>query len=592
VSKIHTTGNRFFYVLFCLSLGLSWFFHKDSTSFIDKDELWSDRAGYYIYLPTTFFYHFDARSMPADLDIKTGGGFAIDTLHNKMDTKYTYGVALLASPFFVMAGIISRLAGYHSEWGFSLIYMRMMHLAAVIYLMLGLWLLKKFLDYYFKPFISLFIITIIYFGTNLFFYSLIDGMMSHVYSFFLFSLFLLLLRKFHDDNTYRNFVLLCLTFALIVLIRPANIILGLIFLFWDAERPKEWLQRFRKLLNPAFGLTFLLILVVVFLPQMVYWKYLSGHWLYFSYGDEGFNNWRHPRILEVLFSPVNGLFTYTPILIFSLIGTAIMILRREANGLLILIIFLMVSMVCGSWKMWYFGCSLGQRPFIEYFTLFAMPFGYLTQKVITRRNFLLNTIFLFVVFLLVYFNLRYTLTLHRAERCYYGSTWDWDHYRRSVERAGIISPVHQVDSFENDFENLALSPVVRPSKLFTRSGLYSIKASSKDGITPLYTLPFEETGYPYPKLLDVSVWGFKPGARSTGASLGYSLNRGKEVLFREEQPIDTILTKTCQWQQVKRTFIVPDVNDSTLQIRIFVKNPGKEFIYFDDLHLKIHYRWD
>ena len=158
----------FFYTLFCLSLALTWFFHKDSVKFNDPNELWSDRAGYYIYLPATFFYHFDARKMPADLDVQTGGGFSIDTLHNKIDTKYTYGVALLASPFFVAAGIVSRVAGYHSEYGFSMIYMRMMALAAVVYLLLGLWFLKKFLDCYFQPLISYFVITLIFLGTKLF----------------------------------------------------------------------------------------------------------------------------------------------------------------------------------------------------------------------------------------------------------------------------------------------------------------------------------------------------------------------------------------------------------------------------------------
>jgi hypothetical protein len=160
----------FFYTLFCASLALTWFFHKDATRFSDRNELWSDRAGYYIYLPATFFYHFDTRKMPADLDMQTGGGFSIDTLNNKIDTKYTYGVALLASPFFLTSGLVSRIAGYDSENGFSMVYVRMMSLAAVIYLILGLWLLKRFLDHYFQPVVSFFVITLIFLGTNLFYY--------------------------------------------------------------------------------------------------------------------------------------------------------------------------------------------------------------------------------------------------------------------------------------------------------------------------------------------------------------------------------------------------------------------------------------
>jgi hypothetical protein len=178
LNKFYPTGHWFFYVLFCISLALTWFFHKDTTKFNDPHGLWSDRAGYYIYLPATFFYHFDTHKMPADMDVQTGGGFSIDTLNNKIDTKYTCGVALLASPFFMASGLVSRIAGYHSESGFSLIYMRMMGLAAVIYLVLGLWFLKRFLNFYFSQAVSLFVITVIFLGTNLFYYSLIDGMMS------------------------------------------------------------------------------------------------------------------------------------------------------------------------------------------------------------------------------------------------------------------------------------------------------------------------------------------------------------------------------------------------------------------------------
>ena len=71
--------NYFFYILFCTSLVLTWFFHKEAIRFSDRSVVWSDRAGYYIYLPATFFYHFDTHKMPADLDVKTGGGFSIDT---------------------------------------------------------------------------------------------------------------------------------------------------------------------------------------------------------------------------------------------------------------------------------------------------------------------------------------------------------------------------------------------------------------------------------------------------------------------------------------------------------------------------------
>ena len=582
----------FFYLLFCGSLALTWYFHKEATRFNDRTEMWSDRAGYYIYLPATFYYHFDARKMPADLDIQTGGGFSTDTVHNKIDTKYTYGVALMNAPFFFASALISRLTGYDSENGFSMLFMRMLSLAAVIYLILGLWFLKKFLDHYFSPAVSLFVITLIFLGTNLFYYALIDGMMSHVYSFFLFALFLFALKKFQLSASKSWFILLCLTFSLVILIRPTNIILGLLFFGWDAAGPAAWLKRIKQFLKPSYILCFLAILFIIFLPQLIYWKYLSGNWIHFSYRNEGFTNWAHPRVGEVLFSPVNGLLIYAPLVVFFLIGNLVMLFRKLQNGGLIAAVFVVVTLVVASWYMWYFGCCYGQRSYIEYFTILAVPFGYLITGLFNSRSFWLKAILLFFIFLFTYVNLRMTVSLYRFERCYYGSTWDWEHYRTSLGRAGIIPPVQQVQSYENDFENLALSPVYKPSFLFTRSGRVSISAREKGGDTPLFSTTLEEFGYPTPKMMEVEVWGLKPGKRTTGASLGYSLSKGSKVIFSDSQPVDTLVKNPLTWSKTTKTFIIPDVNDSSLQIRIFIHNPRRAMIFFDDLKLRYRYQWN
>jgi len=591
LNKLRTNGSWYFYLLFCASLALTWFFHKDSTRFTDRNELWSDRAGYYIYLPATFFYHFDTHKMPADLDIATGGGFSIDTVTNKLDTKYTYGVSLMVSPLFFTAAVVSRIAGIDDENGFSMLYMRMMSLAAVIYMVLGMWLLKKFLDFYFRPAIGFFVITLVFLGTNLFIYSLLDGMMSHVYSFFLFALFLYTLKRYLLAPTGRLFLLLCLSLSLAVLIRPTNILLALLFFSWDG-RPGEWIARVKNFMKPSQILVFSGIILLLFVPQMIYWKYLSGHWLHFSYQGEGFTNWRHPRIAEVLFSPVNGLFAYVPLTLLFVAGIILMLFRKMGNGLTIAAVFIVLTLVCASWKMWYFGCCNGQRSYIEYYTILAVPFGYLATELFRMRNFVVSSLLLFIILLPAYYTQRYTLAMYRFERCYYGSTWDWDHFSRSLGRAGIIARDNQVRSYENDFENMALSPVVRPSMLFTRSGRYSIAAREKGGQTPIFSIRLDEFGHPWPKTMEVEVWALKPGAAGTGAALCYTLKRGADLIFSDEQPVDSVVTKPLTWSKVGKNFIIPDVTDSSMLINIYIRNPKYGQLYVDDLHIKYRYSWN
>ncbi|MCX6304420.1 MAG: hypothetical protein NT040_05595 [Bacteroidetes bacterium] len=592
VKKSHIAGSWFFYVVFCASLALSWFFHKDATRFTDPSELCSDRAGYYIYLPATFFYRFDTRRMPADLDIQTGGGFSIDTLNKKISTKYTYGVALLASPFFLASGLVSRIAGFDSESGFSMLYMRMMSLAAVIYLVLGLWFLKKFLDNYFKPVVNFFVIILVFLGTNLFYYALIDGMMSHVYSFFLFALFLFALKKFRVSQSGTYFLLVSFALSLAILIRPTNILLGLLFFTWDAASPAEWLKRLKLLLKSPYALYFPLILFIVFLPQLIYWKYLSGNWLHFSYGKEGFTNWSHPRIAEVLFSPVNGLLTYTPMVFFFLTGTFMMILRRRSNGWLIAAVFILVTLVCASWNMWYFGCSYGQRSYVEYYTILSVPLAWLVTGVFSNRSLVVKTIVLFLVFFTVYANLRHSAVLYRLDRCYFGSTWDWDHYLRTVERSGVISPVSRINSYQNDFENLALCPVRHPSMIFTHSGEYSIPCDGKSKRTPLYSAGMYEFKYPWPKQMDVDLWILSPGRRSGRTTLSCNTARGDNPVFSDSRDLSAPFAAPLVWTHVSEKFIIPDVNDSSLRINVFIDNPDGALFYVDDLAIRFHYDWD
>jgi hypothetical protein len=175
----------FFLLLLGLSLYLTFQAHKDKGYFNWKSEIWADRAGYYIYLPSFFMYHFDAKKCPEKIEEKTGYGFSIDYQKNTINTKYTYGVAALLSPFFIGAYIVSPVLKLPGEAGFGPVYHRMVNVAAVIYLMLGLWILKRFLKYYFEPFIQYLILFFIYAGTNLLFYAVDDTLMSHVYSFFL-----------------------------------------------------------------------------------------------------------------------------------------------------------------------------------------------------------------------------------------------------------------------------------------------------------------------------------------------------------------------------------------------------------------------
>jgi hypothetical protein len=49
--------------------------HSRTGVFTYQSEIWADKAGYYVYLPSLFIYGFDASSFPDSIDVKTGDGF-------------------------------------------------------------------------------------------------------------------------------------------------------------------------------------------------------------------------------------------------------------------------------------------------------------------------------------------------------------------------------------------------------------------------------------------------------------------------------------------------------------------------------------
>jgi len=162
------------------------------------------------------------------------------------------------------------------------------------------------------------------------------------------------------------YILLCLDIALAVLVRPTNIVIILWLAFLDTKSVKVFYQRILLFIHPLRILLLAAIQFMVMLPQFMYWKYLSGHYIYYSYPGETFF-WAHPQILKEWISPLNGLFPYHPVFIFFIIGMFIMIRKRKSNGVFTLAFFLLISYMISSWHCWYYGGSFGARPLLNSF---------------------------------------------------------------------------------------------------------------------------------------------------------------------------------------------------------------------------------
>lgn len=400
--------------------------HHKTGTFNWMTPLWADQAGYYVYLPSLFIYDFDAKSFPEKIEEKTGFGFSLDQERGKVITRYTYGTALLQAPFFIFVHILAGILGRPQD-GFSGIYHQVPNLAALFYSFLGLFFLWNFLLFYYRPRTVIFTLITIFFGTNLYYYAVDSTGMSHIYSFALFAIAAWLSKKMLSVELKTRTLYLIIwsfIFALIVLTRLTNILLFPFLFCLDCLSVSEFRQRVKRFFTSKEIIIMLVSFLIVFLPQFLYWKYVSGSFITDSYQGYGFSNWKSPKILELWFAPNNGMFLYSPFYSVALLGAVLMIIHRKFNGWLILLTFVVLTYVFASWFIFSFGCGFGSRNFVEYTVLFALPVGYLFSQII-KYSMVKRIAISATVLILVVFNVN---LIYAYPRCFENGDWDFQKY--------------------------------------------------------------------------------------------------------------------------------------------------------------------
>lgn len=384
-----------------------------------------DQEGYYKYLQSAFIWQqFDSvqAKFPQNFPKHPQTGRAVD--------KYTCGVALLQLPFFGIAQQtvpqgerhLQGVGNHHALW---------MKRGALCYAALGLWLVGLMLMHHWQisPRVAALSVAVLALGTNLSWYATGEPLMSHIYTFALVALWLYLTPGTLARAHPLRWVGYAAVLGLIVLIRPINGLVVLYPLLW--AWPMRW--PFRSVAQAALVLALcLLAMGLVWLPQLLYWHHTTGHWVYYSYGEEGFTNLWQPELLNVLAAPMNGWLTYAPAMVLALLGIPLLLRQHPRQGMGIVLPFALVFYLCASWWMWFFGGSLGYRPFIDYLPLLAVPMALLLQRVFSApRQWALKVgVSLFVVMACVVsvgFMVRYNGNWSYPE-------WDWATYTDMLTR--------------------------------------------------------------------------------------------------------------------------------------------------------------
>jgi len=366
---------------------------------IFNTELWkknnkiidSDVIHYYAYLPALFIY----RDLTLDFVNNYEGEHKFTIWYEKNDEgikiiKTSMGLSILYLPFFIIGHLSAWLLGYDTG-GYSEPYKFCLLFGSIIYLMIGLFFLRKILLKYFSDWVTSITLFAVVLGTNLFHYSVFEATMSHSYNFSLFAIFIYFTIKWHEKPDIKKSLLIGLLAGLITLIRPTNILIVLFFIFWQITSVSTFFNKIK-----LFQKKYYLIIIIacssglLFIPQLIYWYKITGHLFYYSYGSGEKFIFLKPQIVRGLFGYRKGWFLYTPMMLLAVLSIIFLIKKREAkNFLLPIIVFLIFNIyIILSWWCWWYGGSFGLRAFIDSYALLSIPLAVFLDWSFSKKNFI------------------------------------------------------------------------------------------------------------------------------------------------------------------------------------------------------------
>jgi hypothetical protein len=355
--------------------------HLGNQSKINHKVTTWDAFGYYMYLPSIVIYK-DVKKLNWVKKVDsayhlTGGVFyqSIKQESGNYTNKYLCGVAIMQTPFFLLGHYIAYLKNEPQD-GFSWPYQYAIIYGAIFWALLGFVVLRKVLLRYFSDQTTAITILLLGLCSNLIQYVSIDAAQSHIWIFTLYALMLWFTIKWHEKPKIIYASLIGLTCGLATISRPTELIMLLIPLLWDIHNKKEISTKWERIKQHKLHLIFCILASLIgILPQLMYWKYTTGHFI-FDVGSKWYflNPW-----FRVLFGPEKGWFLYTPIAVFMVWGLALM--KKYPFKLSVLTFCTLNLWIIIAWSDWRYGGSYSTRALVQSYPIFALSLACFIQIV-------------------------------------------------------------------------------------------------------------------------------------------------------------------------------------------------------------------
>ena len=605
------------YISLIVVILLSVFISYQRVSHPHTNYLSYDNFGYYMYLPALFIYD----------DIKIKDFSWIEDINKKYNSTPTYyqfdsgnqnnkvirffmGMSILYLPGFTAGHIIALNTDYPAD-GFSAPYYWGLLGWSLIFLITGIFFLRKVLLEFFSDAVTSLTLIFLFVGTNLYFFSAIGNDTPHVYLFAVTAILAWFVIKWHKEKKTSSAIAMGFFTGLLIISRPSEITIAFLILLWGVnswkslkEKPAIFFRHWKQmLLFVATGLIFLAL-------QILYWKTATGNLFFFPYNDPGSAlDLSHPRFWWVLFSFRKGWLIYSPLMVCAIWGFYFMYKKnREIFWALFVVFLLNLYLISGFTSL----ISYGYRAFIQSYALLAIPLGYFIQFLLTKKTVVkIAALIIFILFATINFIQSRQIAMgiihgSRMTKEYYFATFLKKHVSDDDRKLLLINrSSNGIDSFtdENKYNKKQLGfegyeePLQYKEQFFDTAvvfqGNYSIKLDSTLVYTPSINATFDEITDDYYAWIRASV-KFYPTEDLTGHDLFLVVTFDYEGAAHKWKSMSTGRMsepiRLNEWNTMTLDYLTPEIRSRDEKLSVYVWNPRNAKAYIDNLEVEVFER--
>lgn len=571
-----------------------------------------DTFGYYMYLPARYIFN--------DPGLKDFGNVEnINRQYKNSNTLYQFapgtdgqkvirfyrGMSYLIAPGFFAGHALAKITGSPAD-GFSKPYQDAIKYWNLIFNLLGIFFAWKILLHFFPDKIAAITLPLLFIVSNFYAFTGYSNEIPHIYLFTLIAGLVWFTIRWHSSPGWLYAAAIGFTGGLITISRPSEILALLIPLLWGIHDKASLTEKWKTILRHW---PHLLILAIAFLlpviPQLMYWKAVSGSYFFQSYSDPGSTlDLSNPRILYTLFGFRKGWFIYSPVMLLAIYGLYRAIRLKTPYALPVVVYLALNLYLIASFTSL---VSYGWRAFLQSYAALILPMGLfvawaMQQKKIIRAGFLLVVLFLaFVNFFQAWQIHQGIIHGSRMTRPYYFATFlkskikpsDQNLLRRDLYQTFLPSDTD--DFFNrilrfNDYETPDARLRGTIDSAFAFSGRYALRIDS---------LPEFPAGFSarYGDLTDRKWAWVRMSARiyplsmesNTRLSLVVHCVRKEQTHKYQLRDIGDVSlgVKPGQWNYVYMEYQTPEVIGPDDLVKAYLWNRGKDVIFIDDFRVEI-----